>query len=169
MFPLSHKLFKNAGFTMAETIIVVSIMAIIVSMSAPPIVEFMKRRDIQTEQNTMNEVLKAMNAYLEDRNDLPLDSTTTWSSELAKYSNLSANQIAKDTWGNNRVYVTYSLADNFLGTPVTVYYATLHSMGPDNKAAGGATVAGGAPTTGTGIAAATNAFSALTSNEWWKK
>lgn len=153
---------------MAEIILVVAVMAIIVSMSTPPLIEFMKRRDIQVEENTQNEILKAMKLYLADRNTLPADSSATWADEIARYTNLSAMQIANDKWGVPRVYVRLIVPETFLGTNVNIFYVTLHSAGPDRKAAGGAASAGGAVITNSGIAAATNAFEALTSTNWWK-
>ena len=159
---------RTAGFTLAEIILVVAVVSILVSLSTPPIIEFMKRRDIQNEQNMQNDVVKAIKAYLADRNTLPLDTDTTWSNQLAAYTNISAAQIANDAWGNPRKYVMYQLNTTFLGTNVAVYYVTLHSMGPDRKASGGAATAGGAPISNSGIAVNGTAFDVTTSGNWWK-
>lgn len=157
----------TGGFSLAEIILVVAVVAILVSMSTPPIIEFMKRRDIQNEQNTMAEIVKAMKAYLEDRNTLPLDSSATWSTDLAAYTNLSSNQIANDTWGQPRRYIRYSLTDTFLGTSVEIFYVTLHSMGPDQRADGGAATAGDVAIANSGIAASSNVFEVSTAPSWW--
>lgn len=165
---LTSKLRDTAGFTLAEIILVVAVIAILVSLSTPPIIEFIKMRDIRTEQNRMVEITKAMRAYLADRNTLPADSSTTWADEFSRYTNLSSQEVSTDTWGNPRVYVRYIVTDTFLGTDINVFYATLHSAGPDRKAAGGASTAGGAAISNSGIATNSDNFSVLTDSGWWK-
>ncbi|MFZ2586553.1 MAG: type II secretion system protein [Alphaproteobacteria bacterium] len=166
---MSHKPFlSKAGFSLPEIILVVSVMAIIASLSAPPLIEFMKRRDIQVEENTQNEIVKAMKLYLADRNTLPADTSLTWADEVARYTNLSAQQIANDKWGKPRVYVRLVVTETFLGTPVDIFYVTLHSSGPNRKAEGGAATAGGETIANSGISTSSNNFDALTSTGWWK-
>jgi type II secretory pathway pseudopilin PulG len=173
--PMTRSRFRRTlaatgGFTLAEIILVVAVMAILVSLSTPPLIEFMKRRDIQAEQNAENDIMKAIKAYLADRNTLPSDSSTTWANEFAAYTNLSANQISTDTWGNPRVYVMYQVPSTFLGTPINIYYVTLHSMGPNRKADGGSDVAGNPAISNStsGIPASNGAFASLTDGGWWK-
>ncbi|MCP5405693.1 MAG: prepilin-type N-terminal cleavage/methylation domain-containing protein [Pseudomonadaceae bacterium] len=168
MSPHAKHLNNKQGFTLAEVILVVAVIAILVSLTAAPVIEFMKMRDIRSEENEMNEIMKAANAYLEDRNELPADTGGTWADELARYTSLSADQIANDTWGNPRMYVMHKINETFLGTPIEVYYVTLHSAGPNRKADGGAASAGGDPVSNSGIATGSDVFSAVTDTGWWK-
>lgn len=158
----------SAGFTLAEMILVVAVMAILVSLSTPPILGFMRQRDIQQEQNRLNEIGKAMRLYLADNSILPADSSTTWANDFARYTNLSAAEIANDTWGMPRKYIMYATTDTFLGTDINVYYATLHSSGPDRVADGSASTAGGPVVANSGIAQVNGSF-AVTTNLWWWK
>lgn len=171
---------RTSGFTLAEIILVVAVMAILVSLSTPPIVEFLKRRDIQNEVNMQNDIVKAMKSYLTDRTTLPavtaLDTCAsgstqpTWASELARYSNLSARQISCDVWNRPRVYAMFTRAEAFLGSTINVYYASLHSSGPDLSADGASATAGGAADSTPGIHTSGKNFSAPTAGTtWWHR
>lgn len=126
---------------MLEIILVVGVMAILTGLSAPPLMEFIKHRDIQAEQNALTEISKALRSYASDRNALPSDTlvatnTNGWATQVARYTNKSVNEIALDTWGEPRMYVMRAEPQSFLGTTVNIFYASVHSVGPDRKADG---------------------------------
>lgn len=170
---------KTSGFTLAEIILVVAVMAILVSLSTPPIIEFLKRRDIQNEQNMLVDITKAMKSYLIDRTTLPAvtalgacdgSAAPQWATDLSRYSNLSANQIACDVWNRPRAYLMFARQEVFLGTTINVYYASVHSSGPDLVADGASATAGGAADSTPGISVSGNNFGATTTGTvWWSR
>lgn len=180
MTPKPHRKSRaTSGFTLAEIILVVAVMAILVSLSTPPIIEFLKRRDIQNEQNTLVEITKAMRTYLIERADLPavtaLGTCTggtqpAWAVALARYSNLSANQIACDTWNRPRAYLMLERQEAFLGTTINVYYASVHSSGPNLQAQGASVTSGGPADATPGISISGNNFGTTTGGTtWWSR
>lgn len=142
--PASKNTFKKmatAGFSMLEIIMVVGVMSVLAGLSAPPLMEFLKRRDIQAEQNALAEISKALKAYAADRNLLPSDTLAAtnangWATQIARYTNKSVNEIALDTWGEPRMYVMRAEPESFLGTTVNIFYASVHSAGPNRRAEG---------------------------------
>lgn len=152
-----NRLTKTArqGFTLAEMVIVIAVLAILVTISTPAIFEFMRQRDKQAEENVLMELRKALQAYIADKNALP--GTATWATDLSGYTNLSLNEIRNDTWGVPRAFIAYQ--DNtrtIQGTRVPVFYVTLHSAGPNRQAQAA-----------TGIAVNGTAFAGATDAAWW--
>ncbi len=158
---MTHQ-YLRAGFTLAEMILVVAIISILLGVSTPSIYQFMKQRDIQQEENTLQEMRRALQAYLADKNALPqLDNPATpeveWAIDLAGYTNLSAAEMALDTWDENRVYVNYvDSTRNIQGSSVAINYVTFMSSGPDKVAAAS-----------TGVAIDGTKFAAPTDPDWW--
>lgn len=143
------------GFTLAEMIIVITVLAVLVTISTPAIFEFMRQRDRQAEENQLIDLRKALQAYVADKNALP--SPTTWATDLAGYTNLSINQIANDTWNTPRAFLVYQdTTRNLQGTQVPIFYASIHSAGPNRQA-----------DAITGIAVAGTAFAPATDAAWW--
>lgn len=173
----------TSGFTLAEIILVVAVMAILVSLSTPPIVEFLKRRDIQNEINMQNDIVKAMKSYITDRTDLPPVPTSSpmdtcasgstspaWAVSLSRYSNLSARQMSCDVWNRPRVYAMFARDETFLGSTIRIHYASIHSSGPDLDADGASSTAGGARDSTPGIPISGDNFSAPnTGTTWWHR
>lgn len=163
------RLKANRGFTLMEMIIVIAVLAILVSISTPAIYKFMQQRDLQAEQNTQAEIVKAMQAYLADKGVLPDDTATGvnfWAQQLAGYTNLSMKDMQTDTWNHDRMYVMKQITTRqIMGTQIPVFYVTLFSKGPngdaENKAPDGSTI--------TGIALTGKEYSAqATGTAWWR-
>lgn len=174
---LRRRLAVSQGFTVAEMILVVSIMAILITITAGPVVELIRQRDVQQERNIQIELQKALQSYVESQKQLPVDavgavtSPSNWFNALARYTNLSPNQIRFDVWGNERRYIRNVSAETMLGTTVPVYYATIISAGANNKAESGTNV----PATATGAfgysAAAGGSiggYQAYNNAGWWR-
>ncbi|MBI1308531.1 MAG: prepilin-type N-terminal cleavage/methylation domain-containing protein [Proteobacteria bacterium] len=143
------------GFTLAEMVIVIAVLAVLVSISTPAIFQFIRQRDIQSEENTQLEIRKALQAYLADKNVLPAEDT--WFTDLGGYTNLSTSQMENDVWGRPRSYIMYKdPSRNLQGSPVEIYYATLISSGPN-----------GQTTAGPGIAVQGTALAAADDVTWW--
>lgn len=171
----SPSLRQNRGFTLVEMVVTVAVMAILIGMSTPAIFEFMRQRDRQNEEIAQQQVVKAMQAYLADTGTLPTDTGTganSWSTLLAAYTDLSADQIANDVWGRPRSYIVYlNNSRKLFGTTVNVYYATLHSMGTNGVAENTYKDSTGTGTI-TGLALTQSGsrtiFAGSTSTDWWK-
>jgi prepilin-type N-terminal cleavage/methylation domain-containing protein len=129
----------RAGFTLAEMILVVSILTILLAVSTPSLFGFIQQRDIQQEENVLQDLRRALQAYIADKNALPrLDDPATpaveWAEDLAGYTNLSVVQIARDQWDNPRSFIRYvDTSRNIQGASVSVNYATIMSAGPDRQ------------------------------------
>jgi prepilin-type N-terminal cleavage/methylation domain-containing protein len=155
MRKLTNLLRSSKGFTLAEMVIVIMVLAVLVTMSTPAIYQFLRQRDRQNEENVQLEIRKALQAYLADKNVLP--SPATWSADLAGYTNLSTDQIANDTWNRPRSFITYTDPfRNLQGTNVEIFYATLMSAGPNGNA-----------DTSPGVAVDSEAFADSTHTDWW--
>jgi prepilin-type N-terminal cleavage/methylation domain-containing protein len=169
----------TSGFTLAEIILVVAVMAILVSLSTPAVMSFLQRRDIQAEENTLVEIAKAMKSYITDRNSMPAvtavaancsSAPPNWAVEFSRYSNLSARQIACDTWDRPRAYAMFQRPDTFLGTTIDIFYASVHSSGPNLIANGASASAGGAADSTPGIHINGNNFSNTNAGTtWWHR
>jgi prepilin-type N-terminal cleavage/methylation domain-containing protein len=133
---------RHAGFSMTEMIIVVAIMAILAGLSAPAFIVFLNQQRVQQEQNEMDEIYKALEAFSDQFNRLPDDDpanntfcntvNNTWNECLSLVSNLSADQIREDAWGNARTYIHYvNTSEILLDTQVDMHYTSLHSRGED--------------------------------------
>lgn len=123
---------NNKGFTLAEMLIVVAIMAAVLTMAFPDVVTFFQLQEEREEAAEMFEIQKAMRAYADDRGELPIynaASPTDWAEELAEYTNLSTAQIANDTWDQARVYRAFTRNVAYREGVLTTYYATLMSFG----------------------------------------
>lgn len=165
---LTKRLKANRGFTMAEMVIVVAVLAILVTVSTPVIFQFMRQRDQQNEESAQQEIRKAIQAYLADKSALP-DDTTDWATALAGYTNLSRAQIATDGWRNPRTYIMYlDSTRNIMGTPVPIYYVTVFSSGVNGKAEN-KIVVNGTTTTVSGVAITGTAFAGSTNSGWWAR
>lgn len=168
----------TSGFTLAEMILVVTVMAILASVSASPLYQLIKQRDIREEQNLQIEIQKAMQSHVTNTSELPTDTIATsvtdpanWFNALARYTNLSPNQIRFDVWGNERRYVLLQRTETLLGSDIPVYYATLISAGPDNVAASATSIAiqnGGVFTYNTVAGGNINGYQAASNGNWWK-
>jgi prepilin-type N-terminal cleavage/methylation domain-containing protein len=157
------------GFTMVEMIIAVAVISILATLSAPALFEFLRQRDVRTEDTTLQEVNRALEAYLKAGNPLPDDTVADptpiravaannhWSTLIAPFGKLSAADIRTDTWGNPRQYVRFVRQENYLGATIPINYAMVLSRGPDREAAAA-----------TGIAVTGTNYAAITNGAWWR-
>ena len=169
---------RTSGFTLAEMVLVVAVMAVLVSVSAPPLFQFIKQRDIREEQNMQLDIQKAMTTYLTNTGQLPTDvisasvtDPNNWFNALAGYTNLSSNQIRFDVWGNERRYILLQQDQTMLGSSIPVYYATLLSAGPDAKAQSATGIpinTGGTFTYNSAAGGNIGGFASESSTSWWK-
>lgn len=172
--PLS-RLRANRGFTLVEMVITVAVMAILVSLSMPAIFEYLRQRDIQQEEISLTEIRKALQAYLAHNATLPSDTDTgadVWYSKLAGYTNMSESEIANDVFGRPRTYVMYQNSEReMFGNPVSVFYATVHSMGSNAVAEDTYKNNSGGTVAIPGISVSGGSFDGAggSSASWWKK
>ncbi len=169
------RLRTNKGFTLIEMVITVAVMAILVSLSLPAIFEYLRQRDYQREEIALGEIRKALQAYLAQTGTLPVEDVSganAWYKQLAGYTSMAENEIANDVYGRMRTYVRYENTQrSMFGNPVSVFYATVHSMGVNGKAEDSYKNASGSDITISGMSVSGNAFDAANggSSTWWKK
>jgi prepilin-type N-terminal cleavage/methylation domain-containing protein len=157
---------KADGFSMAEIMLSVAVLAILVSITAPPLITFMRQKDVREEQSQQIQIRDGMAAMLAATDSLPLDTATgnsAWYNVLAPYTNLSPYQIQFDQWNKPRAYIMMVNNQNLLGSPVSITYVTLSSGGPDGKASQITDKNGNVivPVSG-------DAFAAASDSHWWK-
>jgi prepilin-type N-terminal cleavage/methylation domain-containing protein len=148
---------QSQGFSLVEIIIVVGVLAILAGLSFPTLLQFLKQRDVTTERAAQLQISQAFQAYIAQNGNLPADSGS-WATELAPFTNLSPNQLLKDTWSNDRRYIMFQRNETLLGQSVPVFYVSVHSRGPDLRASA---VANSIPVNG-------NDYQAATDSGWWK-
>lgn len=154
---------RNSGFTMVEAIIVVSVLALLVSISLPPITGYIAQQRVVQEEGMLLEIQNALESMARDTAVLPSDDASctcsagcAWAAEVAAYTNLSEDQICEDTWGNKRFYTTYQASETFLGSNIPIYFAAIFSKGSDQTAENA-----------TGIAVDSGEFKAEDDSDWW--
>lgn len=121
------------GFTLAEMVIVIGVLAILVGISTPALFQMMLRQDIQEEEIALQEIRKAIEAYVADRNILPAN-TADWSAELAGFTSLSQQEISSSIWGHPRTFRMFETNRQVQNVDVTITYVTVLSTGPDRTA-----------------------------------
>lgn len=123
------------GFTLVEMVLTVLVLAILGTISFPTLIGFLRQRDVTNEAAAQQQILKAMQAHLAQTGTLPSDNdsnpTTGWPYQLARFTNMSPNQMVLDTWGNPRRYIMLTQNETLLGQNIPVYYATVISRGPN--------------------------------------
>ncbi|MFZ2619727.1 MAG: type II secretion system protein [Alphaproteobacteria bacterium] len=172
------------GFTLVETVITVAVLALLVGLSTPPVIEFFIKYKNRQEQITLTIIQKNLDDFAQLYNRVPDDNAANnsfcgsvdtnydtntqndWYECLAAHSQLSVRAIALDTWGRARVYVARALTENVLNVTTTIYYATVHSVGSDRLASnilkkGGTTI--------NGLAVSSGAFLPTTHANWWAR
>ncbi|RYG61563.1 MAG: type II secretion system protein [Alphaproteobacteria bacterium] len=168
---------KNKGFTMVEMVVTVAVLAILVSLSMPAIYDYIRFRDQQREDVALIEIQKALEAYLAAKGTLPAETTTgtnAWYNVLAGYTSLPADDIKNDVYGRARTYVRYqnTAGRSMQNTPVSVFYATVHSMGANGIAENKYKNTSGSNVTIPGISLNTStnpvSFKAASDGVWWK-
>lgn len=166
---------SNRGFTLVEMVITVAVIAILVSTSLPSIFEFMRQRDDQSEEIAMQEIRKAIEAYLADKGTLPDDGVASgvagyWATELAGYTNLSTNEIENDRWKRRRSYIMYKNdTRGAFGNKISVYYVSLHSKGSNGKAENTYLDSKGVEKTISGLGINGDDFAGSGTGDWWSR
>lgn len=122
---------KIQGFTMAEVIIVVAVLAIVFTLAMPDMTKLFDRHNQMLEVNRLNEIYKSLDLYTKNNRRTP--AVATWYDDLAQYTELSSDQIRYDVWNIERSYGTFSSVSSYLGTSYNVYYATVLSAGIDKN------------------------------------
>ena len=137
---------SQKGFTLPEVILIIAALAIVSTMALPDIALFFKRQSVEQEKVVLRDIQKALDSYARECNALPsltgnplrancqLEGTTgplTWYEALAAFSNLSAENIQKDVWENNRRYTHGINSRTYRQGPVNFHYATVRSVGED--------------------------------------
>ena len=124
---------SRQGFTLAEMVIVIGVLAILVGISTPALFQMMLRQDIQEEEIALQEIRKAIEAYAADRNILP-ENTDDWSAQLAGFTSLSQREISSSIWGHPRTFRMLETNRQVQNVAVTITYVTVLSTGPDRTA-----------------------------------
>lgn len=126
----------NKGFTLAETVIVIAITAVMATMVVPDIVSFLQFYESRSETETLQEIKSALKAYSEDWGTLPAE--PVWYQDLAPYTGLSEDTIRFDPWFRERYYRMFNynysnaITEGFRGQELTASYAMVMTYGPDN-------------------------------------
>ena len=135
---------RNGGFTLPEVILIVAALAIVSAMAMPDIAYFFGRQTVEQEKLVLSNIQKALDSYAKECNRLPEPTGNptrsdckdenpatplAWHEALAAFSNMSAQGIQKDVWGNERRYTLGEDVRNYRQGLVTFYYATVRSVG----------------------------------------
>lgn len=162
-----QKVQRNAGFSLVEVIIVVAVMSILATLTTPALIQFIQRRDEQTEQTLLLEIERALSLYAQARNELPDDNSARnpgsddWATLLSSFTNLSEDQLRRDVWDNERAYISHTTTERFLDADVEISYITVHSRGINRDAENDTGIAVGTTVDGT------LSFGARTASGWW--
>ena len=140
---------QNKGFTVPEVILIVSALAIVSAMAMPDIAYFLGRQTVEQEKLSLANVQKALDSYARECRRLPALANNPsrsncqdpfasgdglpWYDALAAFSNMSANGIRNDVWGNERLYTHDTNTRGYREGDVVFHYATVRSAGPDRK------------------------------------
>lgn len=125
---------KIQGFTLVEVIVVVAVLAVVLTIATPDMNRLFARQSEMTEGLRLEKLYEALDVYVKQNKKTPNEAT--WVDDLSEYSELSKDQISKDTWGNARHYKTFSSSVSYLGGSYDVYYATIISYGLDGDSEG---------------------------------
>ncbi|HEX2859137.1 MAG TPA: type II secretion system protein [Alphaproteobacteria bacterium] len=162
----SAPLKNRQGFSMPEMLLVVAVMAILVTITTPGLLNFLRAKDVRQEETNQLAIRTAIANMIVATGDLPADTATgsaAWYNVLARYTNLSPGQIQNDVWKKPRSYVMLKNTQTMLGSPVNIFYVSIISRGPNAVAAAVSDSLGNTivPVNGTD-------FAASTSTDWWK-
>jgi prepilin-type N-terminal cleavage/methylation domain-containing protein len=122
---------NNKGFTMVEVIVVVAVLAVVLTIATPDMSRLFAKQAEMTESIRLQDIYKSLDIYAKKNKSLP--SAATWVQDLSEYSELSENQIEKDTWGTNRRYSMFKGTASYLGGTYDIYYAVVASDGLDRS------------------------------------
>lgn len=122
---------KLQGFTLAEVIIVVAVLAVVLTMAMPDMTRLFSKQQEMMESLRLKDIHKALELYSKKYKKLPDDSGDTWASELVEYTELSVDQILKDMWGEPRTYSLFTDEVSYFNSnnKYKVYYGVVHSKG----------------------------------------
>ena len=139
------------GFTVPEVILIVSALAIVSAMAMPDIAYFMGRQTVEQEKLSLGNIQKALDSYARECRKLPQRENNPprsdcndpdvapgsgkkpWYEALSAFSNMSAKNIQKDVWDNDRIYTHGTNKRSYREGDVFFHYATVRSIGPDRK------------------------------------
>lgn len=151
---MNYKNLRNKGFTLPEVILIVAALAIVSAMAMPDIAYFFGRQTVEQEKLVLSNIQKALDSYAKECKGLPQltnnpprranDGTQcyevapgsgdlTWYQALAGFSNMSAEGIERDVWGNERLYTHGAFDRTYRQGVVTFHYATVRSVGADRR------------------------------------
>ncbi len=166
--------YHHAGMTLVETILMVIVFSILVTMISSPFNKFIDNYRQRVEQKDMLEIQDAMLSFAKLYNRLPsnvvADNTycdnggNTWNECLAVFCSLSSQDILNSVWGDERSYVHYVNSEDVLGMTMDIHYATLVSAGVDRNAEAVST-----GVSGKGIAVTNGVYDSYNNNNWWTK
>ncbi len=126
------------GFTLAEVMLTLGILAMVLTMALPDIAKLFADQKSKIDELQIDDITRAMTAYAKSEKMLPAAKDTDpnwiegkdWADELAKFSKLSAEEMRTDAWGNPRIYEMYvDSGEGYRQGSIDVYYATVLSVG----------------------------------------
>jgi type II secretory pathway pseudopilin PulG len=140
---------KLAGFSLAEIIIVMACLTVIASLGFGDMTRLFTKQIIEQEKNDLVEIHKALEVYAKREKKLPTntslcdaapaganaDNNDMWSIQLAKYSNMPADQMCFDRWGRKRHYLMKEVSQNYRAGSYSynVYFASVLSEGVNGQ------------------------------------
>jgi prepilin-type N-terminal cleavage/methylation domain-containing protein len=95
---------RRGGFSLIEVIGVLAIMAIMASVLVPSALKSVQQAAISAESQTLGNLGTVLPLYLRDQGSVP--TAANWTTTLAGYANLSPSNLATNSRGVARVYLT---------------------------------------------------------------
>jgi hypothetical protein len=125
----------NKGFSFAETIILLAVLAILATLTTPDLLRFLRFYEARGEEVVLQKIKDALHAYAEDWGALPAE--PLWFQDIAPYTDIGINQIQFDTWFRPRQYrvftYNYGIGEEFRGQEIAADYALVMSYGEDGE------------------------------------
>lgn len=122
---------KNTGFTLVESILLITVISVVMTLAFPDIISSFRFQKQYDEKSRMAEIREGLEAYAMVHMELPkrVDSGQTWGQKIAPYTSLSVNEIECDTWDRPREYRKGTLTQGIAGESFPVDYAIVYGYG----------------------------------------
>tara|TARA_R110000868_G_scaffold218576_1_gene469024 strand:+ start:169462 stop:170559 length:1098 start_codon:yes stop_codon:yes gene_type:complete len=124
--------YNNKGFTIVDVILIMSVLAILVTLSYPAATDFLMLKKESEERGVQHEILGVVNAYAEKENELPIgNSIANFAAAVSATSHLTVSETIVDIFGNQRYYKTVVEQEVFRDAVLDIYYTIIYSTGVD--------------------------------------
>ena len=121
---------KAKGFTLIETILLVSVISVMMVLAFPNIIATFKFQKTFDEKLKMDMIREGLEKYVDTYMKLP-DEGSDWAKDISPYTPMSINDIKLDSWNHPRVYRKGILPQDIAGNDYDIGYAIVLSYGED--------------------------------------